>query len=286
MSNMINANYTSAVSSYAEKHSVGRVSRSEASFQTQIQRSASRKYSSATEDYKRRHPKEAGIVDDQVRAGKNVLKKNGVENVNRESMTMEEYKKFFTELMDSIPYSRSQIRDTHVWSITDKGWEQMKNDPDYEAWVLGYTAQDRAVNNPFASMPGYSPCYHTEHFGASIDEHLGQCIPMNNPAVKKSSDEDDESWWEKRTKRMKEIMKKQEKKAIQDAINERKIQQAEMLKEHLESNMRLHQFLIEQFAGDQRNSKSSTYTMANVGNIAQMYDNLSVMFSESLLSGK
>ena len=30
----------------------------------------------------------------------------------------------------------------------------MKNDPDYEAWVLGYTAENRSVRNPFFGWPG------------------------------------------------------------------------------------------------------------------------------------
>lgn len=27
----------------------------------------------------------------------------------------------------------------------------MKNDPDYEAWVLGYTVENRSVHFPFAA---------------------------------------------------------------------------------------------------------------------------------------
>ena len=30
-----------------------------------------------------------------------------------------------------------------------QGWEQMRKDPDYEAWILGYFVEDRAVRNPF-----------------------------------------------------------------------------------------------------------------------------------------
>ncbi|NLL75878.1 MAG: hypothetical protein GX235_01320 [Clostridiales bacterium] len=187
------------------------------SFSAQIKKSGVKKNSTgATEDYKKRHPEQAAHVDSQVQAGKNVLRKNGVENVCRENMTMDEYKKFFTDLMNSIPYDWSQKNDVNVWFITEAGWEQMKNDPDYEAWVLGYTAEDRAVNNPYVSMPGYSPSYHTEHFGASIDEHLGQGFSMSNSSIKKPSN-DEESWWEKRHRKIKEIMKQQEEKAQKEA---------------------------------------------------------------------
>lgn len=158
---------------------------------------------SATAEYKEKHPEQAGRVNGQIRAGQNVIRKFGAENVSREDMTMEEYKAFFTALMNSIPYDASQQGDVNVWSITEAGWEQMKNDPDYEAWVLGYTAQDRAVHNPFAAMPGYSSGFHTEHFGASIDEHIGQSMPMG--ASSRSRFDDGETWWEWKQKRMKAL---------------------------------------------------------------------------------
>ncbi len=219
MNNMINANYTAVISSYAEKYSASKVGKRESvvtekstektelSFQNQVQKIIEKKnYVSATEDYKKRHPEYASNVDSMVRSGKEFLRRSGVENVSREDMTMEEYKRFITDLMNRIPYDWSQRQDVNVWSVTEAGWEQMKNDPDYEAWVLGYTVQDRAVNNPFAAMPGYSSNYHTEHFGASIDEHLGQSFPMNNSAAKNASGEDEESWWEKRHKRYEEML--------------------------------------------------------------------------------
>lgn len=190
------------------------------------EKSASKKdVERVTEEYKKKHPDRAAHVDSQIRAGKKVLEKNGVENVSREDMTMEEYKKFFTSLMNSIPYDWSQKNDVNVWSITEKGWEQMKNDPDYEAWVLGYTAEDRSVNIPFASMPGYSPSYHTEKFGASIEEHLGQGIPMNSFGKRSLFGSNEESWWEKRHERLEKVQKEQEQRAEKRAILRRKEQQ-------------------------------------------------------------
>ncbi|MCM1288077.1 MAG: hypothetical protein NC240_07165 [Clostridium sp.] len=158
---------------------------------------------SAVDKYKKKHPKEALRVESQVRAGQRVLAKNNAENVSRDDMTMEEYKQFFTGLMNSIPYDSSQRNDMNVWTISEKGWEQMKHDPQYEAWVLGYTAEDRSVHNPWAAMPGYSPNYHTESFGASIEEHLGQSSPMGNMGSRKTQHEDEEeSWWVRRNKIM------------------------------------------------------------------------------------
>lgn len=238
----ISSDYMGAKANYN-----GSVGNTDTSFSTQIEKNVSKKkYTSATVDFKKRNPDQAAAVDSKVLAGKNVLLKNGVEKVDRDKMSMDEYKKFFTGLMDSIPTNISQKGDTEVWSITDAGWEQMKNDPDYEAWVLGYTVEDRAVYNPFASMQGYTPSYHTEHFGASIDEHLGESYPMGNTGTKKSSKDKDESWWNKRYKEMAEIMKQQEANAYKKALASKKKQEKEWLGERVESSQRLQSFLNEQ----------------------------------------
>lgn len=157
---------------------------SSVSFSETVNKSNTRK-ESVVDEFKKKHPKEASTVNGQVNAGKAVLKKNGAENVSRENMTMEEYKQFFTKLMNSIP---------------------------------------------FASMPGYSPNLHTEQFGASIEEHLGQSVPMNSSGQKTSSADDEENWWEKRHKKMEEFLEQQEKKAIQRrALSQSRNQQAQLM---------------------------------------------------------
>lgn len=168
------------------------------------------KTGSVVDNYRKNHPSEVSHVNSQVNAGKSVLAKCGADHVSREDMTMEEYKKFFTELMNGISFDSSRRKDAEVWSVSEEGWEQMKNDPEYEAWVLGYTAENRSVRNPFASMPGYSPDFYTERFGASIEEHIGQSVPMNRSDGKSSrTSEDEKSWWQKRHERMEEILEEQ-----------------------------------------------------------------------------
>jgi len=178
------------------------------------------KTESAVDEYKRKHPNDTYNVDRQVNAGKAVLSKNGADKVSRDDMTMEEYKSFITDLMNSIPFDASQQKDTEIWSISEKGWEQMKNDPDYEAWVLGYTSLNRAVHIPFGLSGSGRLC--TENFGASIEEHIGQSVPQGgfgSNASKKSDNE--ESWWEKRHKLYEKMMKEQAEKAMKNAQAER-----------------------------------------------------------------
>ena len=226
---------------------------------------------SAVTQYKKRHPDSKHIVDSQVNAGKAVLERNGVSDVSREDMTMEEYKQFFTALMDSIPFDASHQGDVEIWSISEKGWEQMKNDPEYEAWVLGYTSENRSVYNPFASWPGYSPNVCTENFGDSIEQHIGQSVPMSSGSSKKT-DSDEESWWEKRQKRLKELIELQEKAARERAAAYRKSEQAEMLQEQMMSNARLRNFLTDGISGEENTVFSSGHVTVATNTYLNMMD--------------
>lgn len=174
--------------------------------------SAGTKTESVVDEYKRKHPESTSNVDNMVKAGRNVLEKSGADDISREDMTMEGYKCFITGLMDSIPFDVSQRNCTEIWSISEQGWEQMKNDPDYEAWVLGYTVLNRSVHFP-AMLSGVSNLC-TEKFGASIEQHIGQSVSTGGVGDKSSQDSDaEETWWQKRHRRMKELLKAQVKAA-------------------------------------------------------------------------
>lgn len=162
---------------------------------------------STVADFIDRHPECKKHVENQVNAGKKIIEQCRAGSIDRNSMTMDEYKKFFTQLMDSIPFDASQWNTSETWSITEKGWEQMKKDPDYEAWVLGYTKENRSVRFPkgLADTGNIS----VEKFGASIEEHhgVGYSKALDNP-----KEDEDESWWKKRHERLKEILEEQVKK--------------------------------------------------------------------------
>ena len=124
--------------------------------------------------YKRRHPDRANYVDKQVKAGKKVLEACGASEIDTTKMTMTEYRQHIARVLDSIPFDASRMYDEESIYISDKGWEQMKNDPEYEAWVIGYNKENRSVHNPFAVLGnGAGSMYCVEHFGASIEEHNG-----------------------------------------------------------------------------------------------------------------
>lgn len=278
------AGYTEYTANYIAKQATAA---SKSSFSGVVERSeAAAKTGKATESavtaYKRKHPEDASHVDGQVKAGKKVLEKNGAIDVSREDMTMEEYKQFFTALMDSIPRDPSQKNDVEIWSISEKGWEQMKNDPEYEAWVLGYTSENRSVYIPFASWPGYSPCFCTEKFGDSIEQHIGQTVPMNTGSGKKTGSADEESWWVKRQKRLKKLLEEQEKRAREQAALNQNAMEKALLQEQMANSARLRWFLTDGVMGDEATAFQTGHYSAAVST----YESIMDLFSKSVTSGK
>ena len=109
---------------------------------------------SVVDDFIKRHPDDKYQVERMVNAGNNVLSQYGRDSVD--AMSMDEYKEYIYDILDKIPFDSSQQRDTQYIDITEDGWEQMKNDPKYEAWVVGYFKVDRAVKNPFGCQFSHS----------------------------------------------------------------------------------------------------------------------------------
>lgn len=196
------ANAETKTVSFAEKmYSIG----SEASRKQNVKESA-------VDDFIKRNPDSKYQVERLVNAGNEVLSQYGSDDVD--SMSMDEYKEYIYDILDKIPFDSSQQRDTQFIYITEDGWEQMKNDPKYEAWVVGYFKVDRSVENPFAGYPGVEPRIHTEHFGASIDEHLGQSYPQS---MSTGDEKDSEDWWKKRKERHEEYLEEVQEQADKKA---------------------------------------------------------------------
>lgn len=255
MSNTINTNYTAEIYS----NQVNKQAKNSQMETTSFADKMAEKRESAVDQYKRNHPEDASHVDAQVQAGKSVITKNGADNISREDMTMEEYKNFVNRLLSSISFDSTRIYDKEFISISDAGWEQMKNDPDYEAWVLGYTVENRSVRNPFFGWPGASGSVCVEKFGASIEEHIGQCVGTSGSGSSFNQLKNEKSWWEKRHEKMEELMEEQEKKAMKKAQAQRAFEQERSLNSYLAGQQRLQNFLSDgtQGSADMMNFQST-----------------------------
>lgn len=95
------------------------------------------------------------------------------ENVSKEEMSLAEYKAKINKTIAEIPMHPSQYKIHSTITISEEGYKAMMEDPEYEAWVLGYIKEDRSVdmglitNNPNLRSYGYL------HFGASKAEFKG-----------------------------------------------------------------------------------------------------------------
>ncbi len=124
-------------------------------------------------------------------------------------MTMEEYKSYIREKLSQIPCHPSRNGDYAVVNISEKGFEAMKNDPEYEQWVLDKMKQEFAVNNIFLNTAGNIDGVYS--FGASKEEYHGfsWLRGKDNGADKKTHNEKSkDSFWEKRLERRKENMQR------------------------------------------------------------------------------
>ncbi|MBD5445609.1 MAG: hypothetical protein HDR29_08695 [Lachnospiraceae bacterium] len=147
---------------------------------------------------------------------------NGVDEIEAafvKNMTMDEYKSYIYDKIAALPLDSSNMQDSISVHITDAGFEAMKNDPEYEKWVLDTLRSNFRCNDPWSGTCGGKFCVF--YFGATKEEYRGESWRMGfrhgngeNAFNKKSED----SFWVRRMKRRKELLEQikelEEKKAI------------------------------------------------------------------------
>ena len=72
---------------------------------------------------------------------------------SRDEMTMEEYKSYIGSLIDKTPVDISQSSTETSIVISDEAWETMKDDPDFEAYVIGGLEYNFTFRNPWMVPP-------------------------------------------------------------------------------------------------------------------------------------
>ncbi|MBR1553244.1 MAG: hypothetical protein IJ631_04445 [Schwartzia sp.] len=85
-------------------------------------------------------------------------------------MTMDEYKAYLSEKLAAIPWHPNRYNDEESITITDAGWERLKNDPEYEKWLLDHITTDRSFYSPLLGTGG---TYCTRTIGATKEEYQG-----------------------------------------------------------------------------------------------------------------
>lgn len=85
-------------------------------------------------------------------------------------MTMDEYKAYLEEKLAAIPWHPNRYNDEESITITDAGWERLKNDSEYERKLLDDIAIDRSYYSPLLGTGG---TYCTRKIGATEVEYEG-----------------------------------------------------------------------------------------------------------------
>lgn len=142
----------------------------------------------------------------KTNSGGNVSNLNKVSTKN---MTMKQYKNYIKGRINALPVSSSQALNSVSVNITEEGFEAMKSDPEYEAWVLDSLGKDFAYNDPWSGFSGGR--YVVHHFGATKEEYRGQSWSMDNGVGKSLFDADaKKSFWQKRSESIDSYLKAQE----------------------------------------------------------------------------
>lgn len=146
-------------------------------------------------------------------------------NIFPKDMTMEEYKAYISDKISQIPMHPSHMCDSTSVNISEAGFEAMKNDPEYEKWVLDQLKEGFSYNNPWGNTGAH---YVVLYFGATKEESHGESWYagyQDGNGKKLYEDKSQNSFWERRTENKErideQIKKQQEKKRLQKAADDK-----------------------------------------------------------------
>lgn len=141
------------------------------------------------------------------------------ENISRryvQDMTLEEYKQHIYDRISRLPMDSSNRMDMVSVQISDEGFAAMKNDPEYEQWVLDSLEANFLYHDPWSSMCGGK--YVMLRFGATKEECSGESWRMGNGTEKWNPlGEEEKGFWERRAEKreqLEELREETEEKSI------------------------------------------------------------------------
>lgn len=146
--------------------------------------------------------------------------------VSTKDMTMEEYKQYIHDKISQIPMHPTRMSESISINISEAGFEAMKNDPEYEEWVLNDLRTGWAQPDRWAGVCGGA--YSTIYYGATKEEchaEMWSAGYQNGSGKSLFDSKAKDSFWERRVERKKQmeaqIEEQQEKKRIQKAVMEK-----------------------------------------------------------------
>lgn len=138
------------------------------------------------------------------------------------NMSMEEYKVYLYDKIAALSVHESNMQDSVSVHITDAGLEAMKNDPEYEKWVLDTLKTNFQYPDPWSSVCGGK--FSVFYFGATKEECHGESWRLgyrNGNGQSIFNEKAEDSFWERRQKRRKEWLEQLEKLEEKKALSKR-----------------------------------------------------------------
>ena len=202
---------------------------------------------------------------------------------SKDEMTLDEYKQWAMNEILKMPVSR-WVRSTFSSGaivIKEEAFEAMKNDPEYENYVLNRVRSGFSVQG----LPVGSGHVGYDVIGASPEECYGYAGPAGGSGSNIAGNE--KSWWEKRHERMEELLEEQEKEALKKAQARKSLAQENYLKSQFESQQRLHSFLMDNANNGQDISDMSVFQSVSAGALAAAaYEDTISIFSKSVIGSQ
>ena len=137
----------------------------------------------------------------------NISVDSSISTKSKDEMTLDEYKQWVMNEISKMPVS-DWARSTYSSGsiiIKEEAFEAMKNDPDYEKYVLNRVRSACSVQG----LPGCSNYVGYDVIGASPEECHGYAGPIGNASAFSSSDDSDD-FWTQRIERHKKYMELQQ----------------------------------------------------------------------------
>lgn len=141
-------------------------------------------------------------------------------------MSMDEYKQYILGKISQIPRHPTRMSESQAFNISDKGFEAMKNDPEYEKYVLNIFETDFAVANPWASLCGGA--YVVYNIGSTKEEYLGQSWYAGYQHGKGEeffNKKAEDSFWVRRAKHQQEAMEWSEELSVEHQLLMQQLQE-------------------------------------------------------------
>lgn len=154
---------------------------------------------------------------------------------SKEDMSLDEYKAYFNEKMNSLYTHPSQRNRNDIIDITDAAYKRMQTDPEYEKKILDALAKNKAVN-----FGNYIPQISYMHIDDTWEGCYGytQGMKENDSYIKGNSSKHENNVKKKKEDRNKELLEEYIEKRIQARKDMQEFRAKEYFK-HKEQNAEL-----------------------------------------------